>query len=298
MAGDLVTIGSDLLTATISPDGAELQSLRDGEGRDLLWDGDPAVWAGRAPILFPIVGMVAGDRYRVGAEVYTLPRHGFARRRRFAIVDTSESRAVFRLEADAQMRAVYPFDFRLDMAFDIAGASLSLTATVTNTGSGTLPASFGFHPAFRWPLPYGAARAEHILRFSDPETAPIRRLDARGLIDPAPVPTPVQGRDLPLADALFEADAVVFDGLASHRLAYGVPGSPGLVVDFAGMPHLGIWSMPGAGYVCIEPWQGHSDPAGFDGEIFDKPGIVTIAPGASRDFAMAVRLSPDPFGEI
>ena len=42
------------------PQGAQLSTLRDREGRELLWDGDPAVWTGRAPLLFPIVGVLVG----------------------------------------------------------------------------------------------------------------------------------------------------------------------------------------------------------------------------------------------
>jgi galactose mutarotase-like enzyme len=75
-------ITSDRLTAEISEDGAELRRLTDTAGRDWLWDGDPAYWAGRAPILFPIVGTLNADRYRWQGQVYGLPRHGFARRSR------------------------------------------------------------------------------------------------------------------------------------------------------------------------------------------------------------------------
>ncbi|MBH0236343.1 aldose 1-epimerase family protein [Methylobrevis albus] len=291
---DLVTIASADLSAAISPDGAELRLLQDAAGRDLLWDGDPAVWAGRAPILFPIVGTVAGDRYRIGDANYNLPRHGFARRRRFEVVEVAPSQARFRLEDDAETRAVYPFAFRLDLVFALDGTALAMTATVTNRGDAPMPASFGFHPAFRWPLPYGAARSAHIVRFDVAEPAPVRRLDATGLVDPVPRDTPVAGRDLALADELFTDDAIIFDRLAGRGLVYGAPGHPGLVVHYPAMPELGLWSKPGAGYLCIEPWQGHADPAGFAGTLFEKPGIVVLAPGEARDFAMTVRLDPDP----
>jgi hypothetical protein len=42
--------------------GAQLSILRDPSGRELLWDGNPAFWNGRAPLLFPIVGTLAGGR--------------------------------------------------------------------------------------------------------------------------------------------------------------------------------------------------------------------------------------------
>lgn len=67
------------------------------------------------------------------------------------------------------------------------GARLLILATVTNPGQDTLPASFGFHPAFRWPLPYGGTREAHELRFERAEPAPIRRLNG-GLIAREPIP--------------------------------------------------------------------------------------------------------------
>ena len=62
----MITLSNPHLTAQISPLGAELVTLRDEAGRDLLWNGDPAFWTGRSPLLFPIVGRV---RNEVGGEV-------------------------------------------------------------------------------------------------------------------------------------------------------------------------------------------------------------------------------------
>lgn len=281
-------IASDRLTAEISADGAELQRLTDAAGRDYLWDGDPAFWAGRAPILFPIVGTLAGDRFRWQGSEYDLPRHGFARRRSFTVIQHDRDSLILRLAADAATRAVWPFEFSLDMIFAIRGATLTMTGKVGNRGAGPMPASFGFHPALRWPLPGAPSKDGHLIRFDRPEPAPVRRLDAAGLLDPAPRPTPVEGDRLRLEDAQFAEDALIFDALTSRRLTYQGPGTADVSIDYQGMPHLGLWMKPGASYLCIEPWQGFSDPAGFTGTLDDKPGMVTIAPGASRSFTMAI----------
>lgn len=292
-----IRLQSDALSADLSPLGAELRALRDGAGRDLLWDGDPAWWAGRAPILFPIVGTLPEDRYMLGGESFSLPRHGFARRRAFAVAAQDDASVTFRLEDDAGTRAVWPFAFRLDLRHALAGATLLMAAEVTNRGDAPMPFSLGFHPAFRWPLPYGAPRSEHRLRFEQPEPAPIRRVNAQGLLTPAAHPTPVKGRDLPLDDALFADDAVILDRLASGGLAYGVPGTPGLRVRWRGLPELGLWMKPGADFLCIEPWAGHSAPEGFAGDLAEKPGIMILPPGEARRFVVEVSLSPDPFAE-
>ncbi len=290
---DFVTIASGGLSAAINPLGAELSVLRDGEGRDLLWDGDPAFWTGRAPILFPIVGALVDDGYTLDGQRYHLPRHGFARRRRFALADHQPDSATFRLDADDDTRAAYPFDFRLDMRFALSAAAIEMAATVTNRGDTPMPASFGFHPALRWPLPYGRPRTDHRITFAAPEPGDIRRIDAAGLLLPDPRPTPVAGNVLHLTDDLFAEDAVILDTPASRSLTYGAPDGPKIAVDFPAMPQLGIWTKAGAGYICIEPWQGIADPAGFAGDLRDKPGMVIIAPAASRDFTMHIALQQD-----
>jgi galactose mutarotase-like enzyme len=48
--------------------------------------------------------------------------------------------------------------------------------------------------------------------------------------------------------------------------------------------------VPGARYICIEPWAGHADPAGFAGDFRDKPGVVLLQPGEARSFRMDVSL--------
>lgn len=288
---DLVTLRSDALTASIHPLGAELWSLKDAEGRELMTDADPAFWSGHAPLLFPIVGALADDQYRLGDRRFAMAKHGFARRSEFALVEANASSALFRLEASEASRAAYPFDFRLDMAFALASASLAMTAIVSNMGGTPMPFSFGYHPAFAWPLPYGGAAEDHRIVFDRDEPALIRRLDpATGLVAPEPQPSPVEGKVYAPGYADFEADALIWNELQSRSLTYGVPGQPRLRIDFPDMAMLGIWQKPGARFLCIEPWAGIADPLGFTGDFTQKPGVITLAPGAQQRLRMDVTL--------
>jgi galactose mutarotase-like enzyme len=286
----LIAIRSKDLSAQIDPLGAQLFTLKDGEGRDLLWDGDPAVWSGRAPILFPIVGTLVDGRYRLGEAVYTLSRHGFARRKAFEVVETTPSAATLRLRADAESLESYPFQFELDLGFALLGPTLTLTATVKNLDDKALPASFGFHPALRWPLPYGQPRSAHTLRFDKDEPAPIQRINGDGVVKPDRFKTPVSGRTLALRDALFLDDALIFTPLNSQRLRYGAEAGPSLEIEFPETPYLGVWTKPHADFICVEPWHGLSDPLGFKGDFRDKPGVFEVAPGEMRKLVMAIRL--------
>jgi galactose mutarotase-like enzyme len=279
------------LSAEINPMGAQLSVLRDGDGRDLLWNGDPAFWTGRAPLLFPIVGSLAGGRYRLGSNTYPLPRHGFARGRSFEVSDATASSAAFKLRSDASTLQVYPFHFQLDVDFALQGAALTITSTVRNMGAADMPASIGYHPGFRWPLPYGQPRESHFIEFATDETPYIRRLDAAGLLAPQHHPTPLAQRRLALDDSLFRDDVVIFEALRSRSVAYGAAKGPQIRVSYPDASYLGLWTKPGAGFICIEPWRGIADETGFAGEFGAKLGVFSVAPGAAQSITMQISLT-------
>lgn len=291
MHEDHISIASSELTAAINPLGAELWSLKDANGRDLMTDADPRWWESHAPLLFPFVGRSRNDVYRLDGSTYPMAQHGFARRTHFTVLQRDEAAVTFRSEANAKSRAVYPFDYRLDMAFALEGTSLRMTASISNCGVADMPFSFGYHPAFAWPLPYGGAVEDHRLVFASPEPAPIRKVGSEpGLIAPETFPSPVVGDTVSPTHAMFEGDALIWDRLESRSLLWGVPGQPRLKIDFPDTPWLGLWQKPGAHYLCVEPWAGIADPVGFEGDVWSKSGIMRLAPGHERSFRMDVTL--------
>ncbi|HEV7356720.1 MAG TPA: aldose 1-epimerase family protein [Steroidobacteraceae bacterium] len=285
-----VSITSGELTADIDPHGAQLSSLKDRRALDLLWDGDPAVWAGRAPLLFPIIGVLAGGVYRLGSKTYPLSRHGFARDKTFAVESHGATAASFRLDADDATRQVYPFSFELYVRYELRGATLSVVTQVRNRGNIDMPASFGYHPGFRWPLPFGQRRESHFIDFECDEPAAVRRIDAAGLLTPVRQPTPVSERRLVLTDALFREDVLIFDQLKSRSVTYGSSDGPRIRIGFPDAKYLGLWTKPGAPFVCIEPWHGITDPVGFSGDFLKKPGVSVLLPGEGLTAQMDITL--------
>jgi galactose mutarotase-like enzyme len=241
--------------------------------------------------LFPIVGTLADGEYRVADRSYRLPRHGFARHKQFDVLSASTATASLRLRADDQTLAVYPFNFQLQVRFEVAASTITVTTSVMNDGDVSMPASFGYHPAFRWPLPFGSARALHAIDFDLEEAEPIRRLNSAGLLTPAQYPTPIHARRLALHDELFTDDAVILDAVRSRAVSYGANTGPRLTVRFPDTPYLALWSKPGAPFICIEPWHGIADPMGFTGDFRDKPGVFIVPPHAQREIRLQVALA-------
>jgi len=281
---DLIAGG---LRASVLAQGAELCSLKEA-GAEYLWHAGPA-WPRHAPHLFPIVGRLTGDQLRVGAETFPMKQHGFARDRRFTWADQSASACRLTLTDDAATRLIFPYAFRLDVAYALSDDGLDVTYHVHNPGDTKLAFSLGAHPAFAWPLPGAEGLAGHRLEFAQPEPAPVRRL-RNGLLQPEVFATPIQGRDLPLDPALFDADAMILDQVRSDRVRYLNPAGRGLDISWHGFHQLGLWSRPGGAFLCIEPWAGMASPEGFDGDFADKPGIMHLPPGGQRAFGWQVRV--------
>ena len=278
---------SPALSVKIADQGAELQSLKLADGLELLWQADPTVWARHAPHLFPIVGRLKNDTLRHEGKTYNMTPPGVARDLAFVCETQSDQHCTHLLSDSEQTRARYPFAFELRITHALEGNTLVITYALRNPANTELLASVGTHPAFNWPLKPGIERTAHSMTFERDEPAPIRRV-AGGLLKTETYPTPVKNRVLALADELFVDDVVIFDPLNSRSLTYNAPGAPKIQVKFPDFPYLGIWTKPGAGFVCIEPWQGHASPEDFDGEFRAKPGVIAIAPYSERNWRYTI----------
>lgn len=284
---DMHRFGTDLLQVAVKAAGAEPVSLRTAAGHELLWQAGPE-WPRHAPVLFPIVGRLAGDTLRHHGQASRMTQHGFARDRRFDWLERGPAGCRLALADDAQSRAVYPFGFRLEVEYRVEAARLAIEYRLVNTGDAVLPASLGAHPAFRWPLADSVAKTAHRLVFEQPEPAPVRRVEG-GLLRMAAEPSPIEGRVLALDEALFADDAVILDRPQSRSVVFEGDGAPvALEIGWHGMDQLGIWSKPGAGFLCIEPWHGLASPVGFDGEFTDKPFLMQLDPGAEARLGWSV----------
>jgi galactose mutarotase-like enzyme len=100
--------------------------LRDAEGRELLWNADPAFLTGRALLLFHIVGTLNGGQFGWRGKRYALPCHGFTRNLPFEVLRNEERNLLFHLRNTADTLLVYPFHFELDVAFHLLGQALEI----------------------------------------------------------------------------------------------------------------------------------------------------------------------------
>ena len=149
----LVTISSSALTVKIEDLGAQLASIRSLDGTEYLWQGDPNIWARRAPILFPVLGRLRDSRYLLDRVPYTIPTHGFARDSVFSVVEQAPDSVSFQLTDSLETLACYPFAFSLTVTYTLSGNRLTKTHRVENRSDREMLYELGAHDGFpgnRW----------------------------------------------------------------------------------------------------------------------------------------------------
>ena len=144
------TIKNEHLTVEVSEMGAELQSIKDSEGREYLWQGGEK-WPRRSPILFPIVCSVNDDTYTVDGKEYHLPRHGFARDTKFKLIAQGEHKVTYALHESEETLKVYPYRFNLAVSYRLSGNKIHVVWHVENTDCREIHFQIGGHPAFLAP---------------------------------------------------------------------------------------------------------------------------------------------------
>ncbi len=288
---DEISLECATASARIALVGAELQDWSIG-GSPILWDGNPAFWAARSPVLFPVVGWTRGGAVRVGGHSYPLSLHGFAKDCRFEVTSGDGRSARFALRDDRTTRELYPFAFLLELEYRLSATSLVVEMAVTNTGSGPMPYAAGLHPGFRLPLPRGDG-GTHSVIFESEERSEVPVIAPGGLFSANMRPIEITGREVVLSEKTFSREALCFVGAASRSLRFGCSGA-WLDVEFHNLPNIVLWSRPKAPFLCIEGWSGTGDPEHFEGDLFEKPGMTILQAGEVGRHAMGFTFHHDP----
>lgn len=296
---EIISISNDSLTASIDTMGAQLMSLRKGES-EYLWQGDSNWWPRRAPILFPIVGVLKNGNAESAEGTVTLARHGLARLNQFEVVEQSASSVTLKLQSTEETRKSYPYDFELKLIFSVAGDTLTQTYEVTNPANVVLPFTLGAHPAFNIPIPgvEAASLDQYHLLFTRSWTSYGPSITDEGLCDyTTPQRLIVDSDTLPLSWELIDREkTITLEDVPDRRITLAASTEApseahGIQMDFEGFNYLGIWSAaPGCPFVALEPWCGIADTVDCDGIFEHKPGIMCLEPEQSITKTLSVKV--------
>ncbi|MFD2524117.1 aldose 1-epimerase family protein [Emticicia soli] len=288
----MIKLTNAVISATINPKGAELTSLVHLPTQiEYMWSADPAFWGKTSPVLFPIVGALKDNTFIYKKKSYTLPRHGFARDRVFAIENQTADSVTLLLKSDEASLALFPFAFEFRLHYTLAENKLNVKYDVRNVGEETMYFSVGGHPAFAVPFAAGKSYEDYYLEFNSTEDLMRWPLSDGGLVETTPEKMAISNNRLPLTKELFYQDALVFKHLQADSVTLKSDKTPyQLQFHFKDFPFLGIWAAKDADFVCIEPWCGIADSVNHNLQLSNKEGINKLEANQSFDRTWAVEV--------
>ena len=282
---DLYHILNDELQLTISSMGAELQSVTDiSTKQEYLWNGDPAYWPRRSPILFPFVGCLKNNSYRYEENTYSMPRHGFARDMDFERVFHSEDMIQFRLVSNESTYAQYPFHFSMEVTYQLDGKKLHVEYKVENKDKKTMYFGAGGHPGINLPMEMGLSFEDYELEFSS-SCEPERILfSSQCFVEGKSAFVLEEGQKMSMRHALFDEDPIVLEGTSGEVTLKSEKGERGVRISYPDMPYIGFWHMPHteSPYICIEPWSSLPSRQGIQEDLEKQENLISLQAGGIK----------------
>ena len=285
----MIELKSDQLQVQFQTFGGALSSIKDKDGVEYLWQGDPTYWSGQAPVLFPICGSVRNDTVvyenKDGShEIGKIPRHGLVRKKEFDLVDQTDNSVTFAIEDTEEMYENYPYHFRLEITYIVTGKTIRTEYKIYNKESEkSMPYFIGGHPGFNCPLLADEVYEDYYLEFEKPETCTVPKpFPETGMLDFKDRSSWLDNqKELGLNYDLFSYDAVTLDELESRKVALrSRKHDKGLRLHFEEFPNLIIWSTLNKGpFIALEPWSGLSTSLEEGDRLEEKKDVRILKPG-------------------
>ncbi len=281
-----ITLNKGGVSAKIISKGAELKSLV-VNGRELMWRADPAFWGKTSPLLFPMIGTLKEGKTFINGEEYRITKHGFARDMELIAEDISDSSVTFSLTQNETTKAMFPFDFRFTVRYDLNEDGVEVTYGVRNNSDKPMPFCIGAHPAFAC----DGDMTDYRLEFPQSETAAVPSYNLTTGLHEESNRRPLMSDEavLSLSHPMFYEDVCYFDKLLSRSVKLLHKDGSGVQVDFPDFTSLGVWQAKDAPFLCIEPWCGSADFDDCTGVFSEKRGIEIAQPDEEKHFTYTIR---------
>jgi galactose mutarotase-like enzyme len=288
LINNMHTLKNKAIEISVNEEGAELCHLL-MDGIEYIWQADPKYWARYAPVLFPIVGALKDGKYYWRDKEYMLPQHGFARDRKFELIERTEDSLSFLLKYDDQTLSVFPFKFHLIITYQLINNELFIRYKVENLENDTMYFSIGAHPAFRCPLVQGESYQDYYLEFEIDEIINRWFID-NSLLTHRQTTILDNEKVIPLNRKKFVDGALILKNLKSSKITYKSGKSKkGIVLNFNGFPFLGLWAQAKADFICIEPWYGICDRIDSNQRLENKEGIQKLDGNQTFECVFSIR---------
>lgn len=285
----MIVLKNNQIEVTIDTVGAQpIKVINRQENFNYIWSGE--AWKRHAPILFPAIGKSNNDQYMVNGQVYSMPQHGVARDLEWEVTAQSENQVSLRLVATVRTKATYPFDFTLEVNYQVHENKLITKYIIRNNDDQIMPYALGSHPGFNIPINGEGDFTDYELKFT-PHQDEIKHLG----INPAPfrdgsesVFDAIKDSNLQLTHSLFDNGLIILDAAEINEIiAQSMKTTHSIKLNVSEFPYVALWTMERAKepYLCIEPFAGLPDRA--SNELTDwnhKKGNNFVEPNQKQSF--------------
>lgn len=275
-------IKNEKLAVVISSKGGEFRSVKDSAGREYLWQGDEATWTDRGPNLFPYIARLTDGTYTYEGKEYHMDIHGFLMYSEMELVSHEDTKLVLGLHSSSETKKQYPFDFSLEIQWELKGEKVEVTYQVKNQGEKEMYFGIGGHPGFSLPLEEGLCFEDYELDFGK-EAAPVRvGMSEDCFVTGEDTAFPLgESGVLKLHHHLFDDDAIILREIPDSVVLKSAKGQASVTVEFPDMKYLGIWHWPktDVDYVCVEPWTSLPSRKGVMEALEEQENLISLMPG-------------------
>lgn len=290
----MIVLKNSELEVHLHPKGAEIHKIIGLKDQmNYMWKRDSQYWANSAPILFPIVGKVIDNTYRVEGKEYHLTQHGLARHNEFNVENQTDQEVTFTLDYQ-NFLDIYPYKFKLCVTYKLDGNQLACHCHVENLDTKEIYFGIGGHPAFACPMYENESSNDYYVEFEKNETISRRMLDTENSVYNGKIEALLDNeKRFFVRQEMFKDDAIVVTDFKSSWVALkSINHSKAVTLHMDNFNFLGIWATTKVGgLLALEPWRSHADDAGFTGELKDKEDIVSLETGKSFDCTFTIEIT-------
>lgn len=277
---NLIHIESEYISAAISPDGAQIKSLKDlDSGVEYIVQDKKILHPFSSVFSFPVVGKLRDDKYILGSKFYQMAKNGFAKDLKFSIKDRQKDQVSLSLTYDEETLLCYPFRFSLVLTFKVYGPKLSISIEVKNLDKREMLFSIGYSSIFNIPL-YDEKFEDYYLEFSNSELRGGYNLD-NDLVNFSHTDNKkiLNDRKLLFKKDVFKNGEIIFKDISSSSVILkNKVNEKSVDINFASIPYLTVNSFPKANFVEIRSSFGVPDAIDTNGDMYTKEGVVDLEP--------------------
>lgn len=249
------------------------EDVRDSQGR--------VYWKRHAPVLFPIVGKLKRGQTLINGRTYEIMQHGFARDMEYEPVTKLDNFHSYMLKSNKYTMARFPFEFELTNTYMQEDNKVIFLYKVRNTGDTNMPFGIGGHPAFKIDED-DVKQGNYYLEFEDEEEKAHFLYLVDGLVGTEYAKNIlIDKKIIPIDSHTFDNDALIIKGIQNKTISLKNRRTNKVVLKltYDNWPYLGIWSKPGAPFICLEPWMSTADTVNSTNVFVQKTDLQVLAPG-------------------